>query len=149
VGQVFAAFGIDWRLLLINAVNFALLMLALWYFLYGPLMRILEERRQKVAQGVRDAEAAKAHLKEIEDSRAEVLAQAGQEADDVLAKTRAAAAAREKEILAQGEAAAQALLKEAEARAEELKHQSLEESKRELAKLVVLGIEKTATHHSS
>ena len=47
MGQVLAAFGIDWRLLLINSINFGLLLLALWYFLYGPLMKMLEEAPQK------------------------------------------------------------------------------------------------------
>ena len=142
MGQVFAAFGIDWRLLLINATNFALLILALWYFLYGPLMRILEERRQKVAQGVRDAEASAKKLSEIEHSRGTILAQAGQEADEVLRKSRTAAQEKEKELIAAGEAAAANTLREASAQAAELKAGAIEESKKEVAKLVVLGVEK-------
>ncbi|HEY5383337.1 MAG TPA: F0F1 ATP synthase subunit B, partial [Candidatus Paceibacterota bacterium] len=80
MGQVFAAFGIDWRLLLIDSINFGLLLLALWYFLYAPLTKMLEVRRQKVAGGVLDAEAAEAKLREIEEATGGILAKAGTEA---------------------------------------------------------------------
>ncbi len=140
--QILSTFGIDWHLLLINAVNFGLLMLALWYFLYGPVMRMLEERRGKVAQGVRDAEEAAEKLAEIEHSRAGALAAAGKEADALVAAARAIGADKERELLAKGEAAAATLLRDAEAQAAELKAHSLEESKQEVAKLIVLGMEK-------
>ena len=142
MGQVFAAFGIDWRLLIVNIVNFGILLLALLYFLYAPLLRILEERKQKVAQSVIDADAAKDALAEIQNSRAEVLSTAGKEADTMLASARAAASAREREIVAQAEAAAASVLRDAEAQAKEAKAQAIAESKQEVAKLIVLGMEK-------
>jgi F-type H+-transporting ATPase subunit b len=146
MNSVLSTFGIDWRLLLIQAVNFGLLLIALWYFLYAPLSRMLEERRQKVAKGVEDAHAAAATLAEIEGSRKEVLASAGKEADGILAEARAAALKKERDILEAGEANANALVKEASVRADELKARAIEESKREVAKLIVLGIEKSGAH---
>lgn len=145
MGAVLATFGVDWRLLIINAINFGVLMVALWYFLYAPIMRALEERRQRIAKGVHDAEASAKRLAEIEASRESVLAKAGQEADALVEEARVAAAAKERELRAQGQAAAEAAIQQAEAEAEELKLQALEESKREVAKLIVLGIEKAHT----
>lgn len=146
MNQVFAAFGIDWRLLLINSVNFGLLLLALWYFLYAPLTGMLEKRRQKVAQGVMDAEHAAQKLREIGEAEGAMLAAAGAEADEVLAKARASATEKERAIIAQGERAAAGVLSEAELKAQELKAQALRESKQEVAKLVVLGVEKMMAH---
>lgn len=140
--QVFATFGIDWRLLLINAGNFALLMFVLWYFLYGPLLKMLEERRHRIAQGVADAQKAQERLTEIEGSRAKTLAGAGKEADDILARARESAQHKHEEALAAGERAAQQLLDDAGREAQELKSQALQESKHEVAKLIVLGMEK-------
>lgn len=140
--QVLVTFGIDWKLLLVNAINFGLLLAVLWYFLYGPLTRMLEERRQKVAQGVRDAQTAQERLSEIENARADMLAKAGKEADTIVSHARTSASAKEKEIVSAGEAAASALLNDAQVQAEELKRQAIEESKQEVAKLIVLGIEK-------
>lgn len=142
MAQVLSTFGIDWRLLLINAVNFALVLAALWYFLYAPVMKMLEERRRRVEQGVRDAEASAEKLREIERSRAGVLAQAGTEADAIVAAARAAGTAKERELAQKGEAAAALAVREAQARAEELKARAIEESKQEVAKLIVLGLER-------
>ena len=142
MSAVFAAFGIDWRLLLIDSINFGVLVLALWYFLYAPLTKVLETRRQKVAQGVHDAEAAQIKLREIEEAKSGILADAGEEADALLKKARIAAQEKERTMLAAAEAAATRTTKEAESRAAELKAQALEESKQEVAKLVVLGMER-------
>src|SRR4051812_16548186 len=141
--QVLSAFGIDWRLLLINSINFVLLLGVLWYYLYTPLLRVLSERARKVAQGVQDAEEAKEKLASAEMSRTELLTSAGKEADDVLARARKAATEKEREILNAGEMSAATILKDAEAAATELKAQALAESKSEVAKLIVLGVEKT------
>ncbi|HVV14965.1 MAG TPA: F0F1 ATP synthase subunit B [Candidatus Paceibacterota bacterium] len=146
---ILTTFGIDWRLLLINAINFGLLLFGLWYFLYGPVMRMLDERRTKVAQGVADAQKAADELRGIEDSRAAALAQAGKEADNLVSQARASAAQKEREIVAQGEAAAARIVKEAEAQAQEAKAQAIAESKEEVARMIVLGMEKTLTGKSA
>lgn len=142
MGQFFTAFGIDWRLLLINVINFGVLLAGLYYFLYGPLLKVLEERRAKVQKGVHDADAATAKLAEIEGERSDMLAKAGVEADEVLAQARANADVKGRAMIAASEAAAANLAKEAEAQAAALKAEALEESKKEVAKLVVLGMEK-------
>ncbi len=142
MSALLSAFGIDWHLLAINVVNFGLMLFALWYFLYGPLVRTLEERRQKVAQSVIDAELAAERLVEIEASRADVLAAAGREADEVLSRSRKLALEKEKAQLAAGEAAAARIVEGAEAEAREAKARALAESREEVAKLTVLGAEK-------
>lgn len=139
---ILTTFGVDWRLLLINAINFGLLLAALSYFLYTPIMNMLEERRERIAKGVREAEAAEEKLQEIEHSRKEVLAEAGAKADEIVGHARAAGLEKEKELLARADAAAASLLKDAQAQAAELKAEALEESKQEVAKLIVLGMEK-------
>ena len=142
MSAVLSTFGIDWRLLLINAINFGLLLLVLWYFLYEPVTKMLEERRTRVAQGVRDAEVAAQKLHEIEAARAGALAAAGKEADALVAAARAAGAQKERELVQKGEASVQRAVAEAQAQVQELKARSIEESKQEVAKLIVLGMEK-------
>ena len=144
MGAIFTTFGIDWHLLLINAVNFGLLLAGLTFFLYKPLSKMLEERRRTVAQGVEDAHAAAARLAEIEESRAQALAQAGQEADEIISSARASGSVKAREIAASAEASAARTLSDAEAAANEMKRQAINESKEEVARMIVLGIEKLA-----
>jgi F-type H+-transporting ATPase subunit b len=140
--SIITTFGVDWRLLLINIGNFALLMAGLWYFLYGPVMKMLEERRQKVIKGVDDAEASTRARQEIESERSGVLARAAQEADEALARARAAAAARERELVEEAGRRAEGIVAQAEAQAKEEKARAITESRDEVAKLIVLGMEK-------
>ena len=144
MNALLAAFGIDWRLLLINLLNFGILLWVLWYFLYTPLTKMLESRRQRMIEGVQNAAEAERRLAEIEHSRADRLAQAGTDADDVLAAARAAARVKQDELIAQGEASAANILSEAEAQAAEMKREAIAQSKQEVAKLIVLGMERTA-----
>jgi len=140
--KIVDVFGIDWKLLAISAANFGLLLAALTYFLYKPLSRMLAERQQKIAEGVEAADKAKQELAGIEHSRTEMLARAGKEADDVVSKARALGNTKEREIVGQAEAQAARVLTEAEAQAKDLKERAVQESKQEVAKLIVLGMEK-------
>jgi F-type H+-transporting ATPase subunit b len=133
MSELFAAFGIDWRLLIINLVNFGLMLGVLWYFLYGPVLKVLEARREKIAGGVRDAEKAKATLKEIEGARLSKLGEAGKEADKIVSNAQAAAVKKERDMLAHAEAAAASVIAEAEAEAAEAKNRAIRESKEEVA----------------
>jgi F-type H+-transporting ATPase subunit b len=146
---ILTTFGIDWRLLLINGINFGLLLFGLWYFLYGPVMRMLEERRAKVAQGVMDAQKAADELHAIEQTRASKLAEAGREADAVVSQARTSAGQKERDIIAQGEAAAARIVKDAEAQAREAKASAIAESKEEVARMIVLGMEKAMAQKRS
>lgn len=146
--SILHTFGIDWRLLAVNVANFGLLMLGLRYFLYGPVMRMLDERSRKLAQGVADAEAAENARREIESRRAAKLAEAAAEADEALAKARAAAAARERELLQEAARRAEHIVAAAEAQAREEKQKAVAESREEIAKLIVLGAHKVLQQNS-
>jgi F-type H+-transporting ATPase subunit b len=144
MGAIFTTFGIDWHILVINAVNFGLLLAGLTYLLYKPVGRVLEERRQKVAQGVEDAEASTRRLREIEGEKGEILANAGREADEIISSARASGSEKAREIAAGAEASAARTLGDAAAQAAEMKRQAINESKEEVARMIVLGIEKLA-----
>ena len=51
--------NLDWSLL-IQAVNFGLLLLVLWRFLYRPFLAKLEERSQAIKKSLSEAQAAQA-----------------------------------------------------------------------------------------
>lgn len=142
MGQLFAAFGIDWRLLVINLINFGLLLAVLRYFLYGPLTRMLEDRRMKVQKGVEDAEEASRIRAQIESERASVMAKTMQEVDELLSRARASAAAHERELVDEAGKRAEFIIAQAEAQAREEKAKAVAETRDDVARLIVLGIEK-------
>lgn len=141
--EIFHAFGVEWRLLLIQLVNFAVLMLALWVFLYKPMMKLLDERRQKIEKGVKDADKAAHDLAQAEDERRAIVASATKQGDEITERARKQAQAADKQAQVDAEAKAARILLSAEKESEELRAQALLGAKEEMAKLIVLGVEKT------
>jgi F-type H+-transporting ATPase subunit b len=58
--------GINIPVLVANIVNFAVLLIVLRLFLWGPLMKMLDERREKIAQSLAAAEQANVQAAESE-----------------------------------------------------------------------------------
>ena len=142
MGELFSTFGVDWRLLIIQAVNFGLLLSVLTYFLYKPILQIIDERREKIAEGVRTAEAAGRKLADAKVEGEGIVGGAAREAEALVASARGRADERGAEIVKLAEARAAATLKEASERAEEAKRQVMKESEREIARAAMLAAEK-------
>lgn len=142
MGELFAAFGVNWKLLLAQAFNFALLMTALWYFLYRPVLRLIDERREKVAEGVRNAERATQRVSEAEAEKTDIIARASREAEGIVSAAKKRAEEKKAELAREAQEKADALLKDAEARAEEAERQALRKSEKEIAQAAMLAAEK-------
>lgn len=140
--QIFHAFGIDYRLLIIQAVNFGVLMLVLWAFLYKPLLKLLDERRVKIEKGVNDAELAGIELKEAENKKRAIIAAAEKEADAVAERSRKELSDKEKQATFAADEKVSRMLASAEKESAELKARALLGAKDEMAKMIVLGAEK-------
>ncbi len=145
MGELFATFGVDWKLLLIQAVNFGLLLSVLTYFLYKPILRIIDERQRKIAEGVKTAEAAQRELTAAKTERERIVGDAAREAETLVASARTQASEQGAEIVKSAEARAAATLKDAAERAEEAKRLALKESEREIARAAMLAAEKILT----
>lgn len=140
--QLFDAFGIDWKLLIAQAVNFGVLLVALTYFLYKPVLKTLDERREKVAKGVLDAEEAAQKLASADSEVSQKLQFAEGEAEGIVASARETAGAEKTRILREAEARAADIAADADARAKEAAAKALRESEKEVARLAVLAAEK-------
>lgn len=141
--QIIDVFGIDWKILIVQIVNFTVLLGVLWYFLYKPLTTLIENRRAQIIKGVADAERADVALKDADAKRAEILAKASIEAEGIVTSARSSGKTREAEIVQEAQEKYERILKEATQKSEELHRETLARSKQEIAKLVVLGVEKT------
>ena len=137
VEQIARTFGVDWPHLFAQIVSFCIVCLLLYRFAYRPILRMLEARRQEIAQGLANAEQIKAELAGTEARRQEVMAQANAQATRFIEEARAAAARlQEQESRKAIAAAEQIMLKAREAAA--LDHdRMLAELKREIGRLVV------------
>jgi len=132
-----SALGIDWRILITQLISFSFVFFILWRFAYKPIFNMLQLRREKIAEGLANAEKIKAQLAKTEADRQAVLAQAGEMADKMIEDARAAVArVREVETQKAIAAAEQIVVKAREAAAQD-HARMLDELKREVGRLVV------------
>ena len=131
------ALGIQWKILLAQTVSFLIVLFVLRRYAFRPISTMLEARRQKIAEGMADAEKSKAELAKTQADRKAVLAQAGDQANELIEEARIAAArVREVETQKAIAAAEQIVTKAREAAAQD-HARMLAELKREVGRLVV------------
>jgi F-type H+-transporting ATPase subunit b len=143
------AFGIDVRLIVVQVINFTILMVALGYFLYTPILNLLRDREEKIAAGIKDAEAAAAAKASAEVEKAAVLTEAHHAAAEVNARAKSAAEVTAAEIAAVAETAAQSTKAKALVEAEQLKAAAIKASEAEIAKTAILAAEKILREKSA
>jgi F-type H+-transporting ATPase subunit b len=132
-----SALGIEWRMLISQLISFSIVFAALWYFAYKPIFKMLQTRREKIADALANAEKIHGDVARTETERQKILADAGDKANKMIDEARQAAArVRETETQKAIAAAEQIVVKAREAAAQE-HSQMLAELKREVGRLVV------------
>jgi F-type H+-transporting ATPase subunit b len=101
------ALGINFGLLIVQIIAFAIVFLTLNAWVYQPMLDMMESRKQKIAQGLEDARVASEARANAEKEATKLLAEAQVEAGKVVreATERAAAAGKDVKVAAEAEAA--------------------------------------------
>jgi len=137
VQQIANTFGVDWSHLVAQIISFGIVCILLQRFAYKPVLTMLEQRRQQIAQGLADTEKIKAELARTEIQRHEVMLQADAQATKLIEEARAAAARLlEQETQKAISTAEQIIVKAREAAAQEHALMFVE-LKREVGRLVL------------
>ena len=142
MAELFSNLGIDWRLLIAQAVNFLLVLFLLNKFVFKKVIKHLEERRNKIEQGLELTEKAKHEMERIDEARHRELEKAREEGEKVLTDARTIASAKEKEALTMVRQEAEKLLQKAKGEAAKEKTDAIRGAKTEAQKLAVLMAEK-------
>jgi F-type H+-transporting ATPase subunit b len=77
---------INWFWVLVSLMNFAVFFYIVWRVVLVPVGARLGERRERIAQGLKDADAARRDRESAADQRQAVLSEARREASDILAR---------------------------------------------------------------
>ena len=92
MGETLQQLGIQWPKLIAQVVNFSIVLVILWKFAYKPVLNMLEQRRQKIAEGMTNAEKIKTELAATEANRRTILDKANVDANKFIEEARVAAA---------------------------------------------------------
>lgn len=79
-------FQINLFQVVIAGANFVVFLVLMWQFAFKPISRMLAERKQRIEDGLRDAEQARKDRESAEQERLAALTEARREANEILAR---------------------------------------------------------------
>jgi F-type H+-transporting ATPase subunit b len=136
------ALGIDPALLITQIVNFAILLFLLYRFLYDPVLNMLQERRERIREGLAEAERVRAEAEEQRQEYEEELAQQRQESQKRIQQAMQASEEAKEEILAEARKEAKRIKDQAREEIEYERRQALEQLRTQVADLSILAAKK-------
>jgi F-type H+-transporting ATPase subunit b len=123
--------------IIVSAANFLFFLFVLYRLALGPIGEMLRTRRERIEQGLKDAEQARRDRERAEEERTAALAEARREANDILARAqKVAQETRDADIAATREELDR-MRARATAEIEAEKHRALADLRAEVADLAL------------
>ena len=85
-------FGFQWQLFFSQCISFGVVCFLLHRFAYKPILKVLGERREKIAESLANADKIKAELANAQVKAQEILTQAGAQGNKMIEEARQSAA---------------------------------------------------------
>ncbi len=142
MGDAFSALGVSVPLLLAQVVNFAVLLVILRLTLYKPVLRMLDDRKRRIAEGLNAAEIAR---REAASAQANIQAQleaARKEGQEIVANAQAIASRIESESREQAAREREAALEKARNEIQLERDRAIAELRKEFAAITIAAAEK-------
>lgn len=135
--QTIQTLGIYWPKLIAQMINFGIVLFVLWKFAYRPVLALLEQRRLKIEESVRNADKIKAELATAQAAREKMLSDANTQANKLIEEARNAAAKVQETETQRAIAAAEQIIAKAREAAAQDHQRMLNELRKEIGQLVV------------
>ena len=129
--------GINLGYLISQIVNFFLLLILLRVFLYKPVVRLLDKRRDKIMTDLDEADKARSQAETAKQEYEKQLEQAREERRSIVAQASEQAEKMREEILEKARVEAQQLLSKTEEEMEALRRQALVGAQDEIVDLAL------------
>lgn len=134
--------GLNLPLLLAQVINFFIVLLALRMFLYKPVLNMLDQRAQRVREGLQAAEQSKEKAVETEQEVARQLEDARRQGQALIAQAQEASSRIQEDSRSLARREADALLERARSEIQLERDQAIGELRKEFAEITVAAAEK-------
>jgi F-type H+-transporting ATPase subunit b len=134
--------GLNPGFLISQIVNFALLLILLRVFLYKPILKMLDERRQRIARSMEDAEKTAEARQKAEEEYQRQAEEMAQERERLRAEMTEEVAREREKLLAQARTEAEDILADARAQVEREREQMLKDLRGQVVALAIAAANK-------
>ena len=140
--EILNQFGINPILLLAQAVNFAVLLFILKKFLYKPILKVLEERKKRIEESLKNAQEIEKRLLQVAEDEEKRIQKASQEGERIIKEAEVAAAQIIENGKSKAELLAQRILQNGRFQLQLEKEKLQQETRSELADILLLSLQK-------
>jgi F-type H+-transporting ATPase subunit b len=134
--------GINLSLLVSQLVNFSLLVGLLYLLLYKPVLRMLNQRKERIARSLADVDAARESAARAQQEYDRKVAEAQRKAQEIIAQAAQSGEQVGTEIKAEAQREAEAIRQRAREEAAEEKARVLADAQSQIASLSMLATER-------
>ncbi len=142
--EILSKFGVDWPHFIAQLVLFLIVYFVLNKYAFGPLLKILDERRKRIEEGQLNAEKIKKQLAEAELRYQEILRKANDDAQLLLEESRKNNEAFSQQQMEKAVKDSAAIVERARHEITSERNLMVDEVKREMVSLVVKTTAKVA-----
>lgn len=137
-----AALGISLPGLVAQLVNFGILLLVLRLFLFKPIMKVMDERKRKIEEGLQASEKAAQAAESSQEESRRAMEQARAEGRELIGRAQETAARLSTELEAQARREADSIVERARAEIDRERQQAIQSLRAEFADLTVRAAER-------
>ncbi|MBP5605387.1 MAG: F0F1 ATP synthase subunit B [Ruminiclostridium sp.] len=141
-GETLQLVNINADTIIFTLVNTLIIFLIYFFFLHKPVMKILDQRKEKIANDMKAAEDAQAEAEATKAEYAAKLKESREEAAQIVSDAVKRAGERENQIIAEAQQEAAAMKRKAEESIELEKKKAINEIKDQISDIVIMASEK-------
>lgn len=145
--EIIRDFGIQPILLLAQIVNFAILLFILNKLIYKPILKILEERKERIKNSEKLAEEIEKRFALLTKEQEKILNQAKAEANKIISEAKSEAQLLSEQIKEEAKETAEIIMKRNHQLIESEKQKMVKEAKRDIVDLAILITEKVLSEN--
>lgn len=139
---VVGMFGLNWKLLLAQLINFGIVVFVLWKFAWKPITTGLTERTKKIEDSLAEARKIAEDRQTFDSWKNAEMSQVKKTAQEIITKAKADAEQIQSQTLEQTKLEQQQIISQTQETLQQEKTSILNSAKNEIADLIVLATEK-------
>ncbi len=142
MGELLSSLGLNVKLFIPQVINFCIVLFVLYRFAYKPVLKMLDERTEKIESGLAAAEKSQKKLEDIVQKEKEIILEAKKQAKEIIEKAQVHAQVQREELISVAREESYKMTSKAEKSIEDQKNKMVNEAKGEIAELVSIAVER-------
>ncbi|MFH1545995.1 MAG: F0F1 ATP synthase subunit B [Patescibacteria group bacterium] len=140
--EILTSLGIDPAVMLAQAVNFFALLAILSFFIYKPVLKLLDERKERIAKAEEHAQLVEDKLARVEELTQKELKKAQAKSQEIINASKESAAQQGEELIVSAKEKVGKIVEEGRAVIMKEKDDAAKQIQAEVSRIVILATEK-------